>query len=145
MIMSDKELLAKYGFEETTIPEQKLYDGLPFPLVVKPAVEKNVEEWCKTVQENQKDLEQLVHKYGSILFVDFPIETPANFDKFTGKDDFLAEIYPKQIKYRTQQYKYIVFFILASFGWGHFPYLGGPAPRKNIKGNVYTSNEVKEI
>ena len=83
--MSEKELLAKFGFEETTVPEQKHYNGLPFPLVVKPAIEKNFEEWCKTVQENQKDMEELVRKYGSILFVDFPVANPECFDKFSGK------------------------------------------------------------
>lgn len=81
--MADKDLLAKFGFEETTIPQQKHYNGLPFPLVVKPAVEKNVAEWCKTVQENKQEMQQLIHKYGSILFVDFPMENPECFDKFS--------------------------------------------------------------
>ena len=83
--MCDKELLQKFGFEETTIPEQRHYGGLPFPLVVKPAVERNVEEWCKIVRENQKDMEGLVRKYGSLLFVEFPIHNPECFDKFSGE------------------------------------------------------------
>ena len=82
--MSDQEFLAKFGFEETTIPEQRHYNGLPFPLVVKPAVERNVEEWCNVVRENQADMEALVHKYGSILFVDFPMANAECFDKFSG-------------------------------------------------------------
>ena len=53
-----------------------------------------------------------VHKYGAVLFRDFPTRTPQAFDK-----------------------------IVKSFGWNVFPYVGGAAPRTLVYGDVFTTNE----
>ncbi len=82
--MADQNILTSLGFHETTIPEQKSYDGLPFPLVVEPAVSRTIQEWCSLVKENRSILEELTRKYGAILFKRFPIDNPECFDKFSG-------------------------------------------------------------
>jgi alpha-ketoglutarate-dependent taurine dioxygenase len=96
-----------------TIPEQKVFDGKPFPLILTPTVKgRDIAGWQDWVKANLTTLKDLLIQYGAILFRDFSLDTAADFDKFT-----------------------------KSFGWSEFPYLGGVSVRKLITGNVYTSSE----
>ena len=84
-VKSDMNNLAKLGIQETAIPQQKQYYGLPFPLVIQPAEHKTIEEWCSTVQKNTTFFQQLVRKYGAVLFKGFPVINPEWYDRFSGK------------------------------------------------------------
>jgi alpha-ketoglutarate-dependent taurine dioxygenase len=99
---------------EIRIPEQKVFDGRPFPLVLAPNpshVDRDAAYWIKWSTDNIDRLKLLLHQNGAILFRKFPFE-PADFDLFA-----------------------------KTFGWEEFPYVGGLATRKQIVGNVYTTNE----
>ncbi len=92
--MADTNILTRLGFQETTIPEQKHYDGLPFPLVVEPAESRTVKEWCSVVEENRTILEKLTRKYGAILFKRFPMDNPECFDRFSGMHIIVYDMIP---------------------------------------------------
>lgn len=103
------------GVKSIRIEKQKVFDGQPFPLVLTPADSFRVNDsafWSKWVKDNVAILEQLLLIYGAVLFRDFALETPTDFDEFS-----------------------------KAFGYKHFPYLGGVAVRSNIVGNVSTSTE----
>ncbi len=84
-VKSDMDTLTQLGIEETTIPEQRQYYSLPFPLVIKPTEHKTIEQWYSTVQKNSTFFQQLVRKYGAVLFKGFPVTSPECFDRFSGK------------------------------------------------------------
>lgn len=99
----------------STLSEQKVFSGLPFPLVLEPTeVSKSlgINEWCQWIKDNIPWMKKVLLKYSAVLFRGFPIDEPAYFDQF-----------------------------VKAFGYDSFPYVGGAAPRKVITGNVFTSNE----
>jgi len=103
------------GVEAIRIPEQKVYDGKPFPLVLVPSsdfADRDREFWQEWIKSNIKALTALVYQYAGILFRQFPIEEPLDFDLFS-----------------------------KAFGWEEIPYLGSYSVRKHVVGNVYTSTE----
>lgn len=51
-------------------------------------------------------------EYGAVLFRGFPINEAKDFDNF-----------------------------VKATGYNNFPYVGGAAPRTNVVGNVFTTNE----
>jgi len=94
-------------------PEQKYFDGLPFPLILTPTVTgRTSAEWQQWVRDNIDTLRSALLHYGAILFRGFSIDDPQLFDLFA-----------------------------KSFGWKEFPYVGGAAVRGPVVGNVYTANE----
>lgn len=95
-------------------PQQKVFNGQPFPLVLTPSKSqlRSIDETIVWIQDNKTTLEDLLLKNGAILFRNFPIESPENFDSF-----------------------------VKSFGYDALPYVGGAAPRRVITGNVFTANE----
>ena len=96
-----------------TLPEQKYFDGLPFPLILTPTVaDRSSADWQQWVRANLEALKSTLIKYGAILFRGFPMDTPEDFDLFA-----------------------------KSYGWAEFPYVGGVSVRSPIVGNVYTSTE----
>jgi len=96
-----------------TNPEQKYFDGLPFPLILTPTVTgRSSSEWHHWVRANLGTLKSMLITYGAILFRGFSMDTPEDFDLFA-----------------------------KSFGWTEFPYVGGVSVRTPIVGNVYTSTE----
>lgn len=100
--------------QSVSIPEQKVFDGNPFPLVLNPADQfqaKNSDFWSNWVTQNLEAIEKLLVDFGAILFRDFPFETPKEFDDFAG-----------------------------AYGYRSFPY-EGLAVRAHVVGNVYTSVE----
>lgn len=97
------------------IPEQKVFDGIPFPLVLNPAddfIHKDADFWNEWIKENVAGIEKILLKYGAILFRNFPLDKPQHFDEFS-----------------------------KAFGYKEFPYVGGMAVRTYIVGNVWTANE----
>jgi len=103
------------GVEAIRAPEQKIFDGQPFPLILAPSSsfrDRDPAFWQQWVKTNINALKELLLKYGAILFRQFPLNEPAHFDLFA-----------------------------KAFGWAEFPYVGGVSVRKPIVGNVFTTTE----
>lgn len=101
--------------EAIVLEEQKTFDGLPFPLVLKPTEASRTQTrafWQTWIQSNRLALQKLLLDFGAILFRDFNVDTPADFDLFC-----------------------------KAFGFEPFRYLGGAAVRELVVGNVLTANE----
>lgn len=107
-------------FEEIHIPQQNWVEGIPFPrvLVAGPAFSQNssTQPTAKAVGEaiirRKEWVESLLHSSGAVLFRGFPIHTPRDFNE-----------------------------VVLAFGYEELPYVGGAAPRTNVFGRVFTSNE----
>ena len=102
-------------FKEINIDEQKWFNNLPFPLVLSP--QEGFETIEKTVEfikseENRRNLLDKLIEHGAILFRGFPVNEAKDFNEFS-----------------------------LAFGWQDLPYVGGAAPRSNVTGVVFTSNE----
>jgi len=69
-------------------------------------------KWQNGLRSKKSSILEQLFKYGGIVFRGLPIATPADFDKFA-----------------------------VAFGFDSLPYVGGAAPRTNIVGNVFTTNE----
>ena len=105
------------GVKSVNIKEQKVFDGLPFPLTLSPSDDfkhKDVQFWNDWIKENLKVIESLLLKYGAILFRGFPLETDTDFDEFT-----------------------------KAFEYDPFSYSGGVSLRQSVLGNVYTATDVR--
>src|ERR1043165_2976740 len=103
------------GVKSVNIKEQKVFDGLPFPLIMSPADafnDKDSQFWNDWVKKNLKVIEGLLLKYGAILYRGFPFDSAKEFDEFA-----------------------------KAYGYKEFPYLGGVAVRVSVVGNVSTANE----
>src|SRR6218665_876481 len=103
------------GVKSVNITEQKVFDGLPFPLILSPSddfQDKDAQFWNDWVKENLKVIESLLFKYGAILFRGLALDTAKDFDEFC-----------------------------KAYGYQEFPYLGGFAQRKHVIGSVHTSSE----
>lgn len=112
---SDKEISFPEEVKAVEMSEQKVFDGIPFPLVLNPAdgfQNKNADFWKGWVETNPATLQQLLVKYGAILFRNFPFDTPKDFDDFA-----------------------------KAFGYKEFPYVGGGAVRVRVVGNTFTASE----
>jgi len=97
------------------IKEQKVFDGLTFPLILIPTdalKNKDAQFWNDWVKKNLKVLEDLLFKYGAILFRGFPFDTPKEFDEFA-----------------------------KAYGYDPFYNVNGGGVRFNVVGNVYTASE----
>lgn len=96
------------GFTKKFINEQKL------PLVIEP-IQKDIkkEEFFSLLSSQKAELQDLMLKYGGLLFRNFPL---------SNEDDFSA--------------------VIKNLGVGNFvDYIGGDSPRNKIKDGVYTSTE----
>ncbi|XP_061177233.1 uncharacterized protein LOC133185964 [Saccostrea echinata] len=101
------------------LPQQKDFNGTVFPLILSPNDNcenqtsfdsiANVIEW---VQKDKSLIEDQLLRYGAILFRDFPVNSPSDFDAF-----------------------------VKAFQYEPLPYVGGAAPRTLVVGNVFTANE----
>lgn len=104
------------GVEAIRLPEQKAFDGLPFPLVLSPLAgefqTKDGAYWQEWVVSNRSLLDALLLRFGAIVFRGFNVDTSTHFDLFC-----------------------------KSFGYSPFRYLGGAAVRVKVVGNVLTANE----
>jgi len=93
-------------------PEQKTFDGRPFPLVLTPSDVKDTSSTVKWAESERVRLQQLLLEYGAVLFRGFALERPEDFDAF-----------------------------VKAFRYEPLPYVGGAAPRTLVTGNVFTANE----
>ncbi|KAK6195352.1 hypothetical protein SNE40_000802 [Patella caerulea] len=104
-----------FPITEVTSTEQKSFNGKSFPLILS-ARSKNQLENNQTLVEwitlHSQILDLLLLKNGAILFRNFPITNPTDFDLF-----------------------------VKAFGMAPLPYVGGAAPRTVVVGNVFTANE----
>lgn len=95
-------------------PEQKIFNGLPFPLILTPKESnfKSADDTVSWLKKNKDQIKCLLLEHGAILFRGFPVHSAEKFDSF-----------------------------VKSFDYEAFPYVGGAAPRRVIIGNVFTANE----
>ena len=95
-------------------PIQKDMDGTPFPLVLQPQSSENVTltVFQKWISENRAALKEQLKDHGAILFRNFPIQNPQDFEALIEAGAFEA-----------------------------MPYVGGAAPRNKVTSKrVLTSN-----
>ena len=123
----------KLQLSETSLPQQKIFDGVAFPLVlkasatpadsVKPAVGDNGEDSgvstsltaadaVQWIADNRAWLQEQWNQRGAVLLRGLPLKTAADFNA-----------------------------VVEAFGFEELPYVGGAAPRTNIVGRVFTANE----
>ncbi|KAG6549587.1 hypothetical protein Mapa_008969 [Marchantia paleacea] len=97
------------------VADQKMVDGLAFPEVLvpsNPSQDSDPKAVAASVKQNKDFIQQILHKNGGILFRGFGLRTAADFNDFVD-----------------------------AFGYEELPYVGGAAPRTNVVGRVFTSNE----
>lgn len=99
------------------IPEQKVFNGIEFPLVLGPnkkaassTPQDALKEWVQA--STPEVVDALLLKHGAILFKDFYIDTPDRFNA-----------------------------MVEEFGFENFPYVGGAAVRRQLAPRVFTTNE----
>lgn len=99
---------------EIPIPQQKLYDGIRFPITVSPGptAPSSLSHFTQSIQFHRPFLESLLHKSGAVLFRGFSMKTASDFND-----------------------------VVEAFGYDELPYVGGAAPRTNVIGRVFTANE----
>ncbi|XP_050161099.1 clavaminate synthase-like protein At3g21360 [Malus sylvestris] len=99
---------------ETQIPQQKLFSGIQFPLVISPppAVHFTFSALTKTIEAEKPYLDAQLRKSGAVLLRGFPVNTASDFND-----------------------------VVEAFGFEELPYVGGAAPRTNVVGRVFTANE----
>eukprot|EP00897_Mesotaenium_endlicherianum_P005114 jgi/Mesen1/4630/ME000239S03903 len=132
---------ASFQVKSVSIPQQKTYENRVFPLVLSPAINTGTfhqtEAHASPDQHNGEpssgasspgsigilDVEAWVRQqkiwienqlleYGAVLLRGFPVESAADFNR-----------------------------VVEAFEWEELPYVGGAAPRTNVVGRVFTSNE----
>ncbi|CAM6118733.1 unnamed protein product [Calypogeia fissa] len=97
------------------IPEQKTFGGLSFPEVLVPSdvsLRKAGAAVAEWVKENKEFINGVLHKSSAIVFRGFGVNSAADFNAF-----------------------------VEALGYPELPYVGGAAPRTNVVGRVFTSNE----
>lgn len=103
------------GLVEGRTPEQRTFDGRAFPLLLEPVAgtdAADLSEWIQWIDKQRASLDAQLVQHGAILFRGLPVRSAADFDRFVG-----------------------------AFGLENLPYIGGAAPRTNIVGRVFTTNE----
>lgn len=99
------------------VPEQKTVNGRPFPLVLNPNPSpnnpcSNVEGVALALAQNRAWVDAQLHQHGALLLRGFPLFSAADFNA-----------------------------VVEASGCAELPYVGGAAPRTNVVGRVFTSNE----
>ncbi|XP_071731914.1 clavaminate synthase-like protein At3g21360 isoform X1 [Rutidosis leptorrhynchoides] len=100
---------------QSELPEQKKYTdaGITFPTVLIPNRNFTDHHLNDVIRDHKPWLESLLHKNGAILF--------RGFSSVSSASDFND--------------------VVEAFGYDELPYVGGAAPRTNVVGRVFTSNE----
>lgn len=101
------------GVKSVTIPEQKVFDGQVFPLILYPEWE-GARDWKIWLVDNIETIKKLVYKFGAILFRGFTIDSAQSFDDFC-----------------------------KGFGFNEYNYHGNFANRTPVVGHVYTANDAE--
>lgn len=118
MITILKQTMPENFFTETNLPKQKKYTNgdeteVIFPTVLTPNKNSGDHNLKQLINDNKPWLESVLHKNGAILFRGFSYVSSAS--------DFND--------------------VVEAFGYDELPYVGGAAPRTNVVGRVFTSNE----
>ncbi|KXS19114.1 Clavaminate synthase-like protein [Gonapodya prolifera JEL478] len=106
-----------HSFDELSIPVQRSLLGpdgspVPFPLVLASRGPATLESTLRYIEDNGVELKEKLVKHGTILFRNVGVETAVHFDAFA-----------------------------QAWGWTPYVYIGGAAPRRQIFGSVFTTNE----
>nr|XP_043617921.1 clavaminate synthase-like protein At3g21360 [Erigeron canadensis] len=100
-------------FKEVVLPEQKSYgDSVLFPAVLSPTINTSFTVFEEAIKAEMPWLDSLLKERGAILFRDFPVTSPSDFND-----------------------------VVEAFGYPEAPYIGGRASRTQVIGRVYTANE----
>ncbi|KAL3870722.1 hypothetical protein ACJMK2_038766 [Sinanodonta woodiana] len=113
-------ILADLPVREITLepPQQKVFNDKLFPLMLVPKDDQkanqflNIDSTVAWIKNQKNIIEDLLLEHGAILFREFPITCPEDFDTF-----------------------------VKAFEYEPLPYVGGAAPRTVVVGNVFTANE----
>ena len=65
------------------VPEGKLFSGKEFPLLIKPrhSIDKlNLSDLTDWIVKSQDEIDNLLLQHGALLFRNFPVESPIDFD-----------------------------------------------------------------
>lgn len=105
-------------FVESELLQQKKYNagdeaGIVFPTVLIPSPKFGDRNLKEAIRDQKPWLESVLHKTGAILF--------RGFSSVSSASDFND--------------------VVEAFGYDELPYVGGAAPRTNVVGRVFTSNE----
>ena len=95
--------------KETTLPspQQKVHDGVPFPLILTPTNSDDfptIESTLEWMRKKRAAVEEKLLKYGAVLFRGFPLQEASHFNDFVN-----------------------------IFEYDPLPYIGGSAPRNQVR------------
>ena len=95
--------------KETTLPspQQKVHDGVPFPLILTPTNPDDfptIESTLEWMRKKRAAVEEKLLKYGAVLFRGFPLQEASHFNDFVN-----------------------------IFEYDPLPYIGGSAPRNQVR------------
>ncbi|KAK4590810.1 hypothetical protein RGQ29_021126 [Quercus rubra] len=104
-------------FLEFQIPHQKLFNGIQFPSVLSPNPKSqtppsSLSLFTQAIKTEKTFLDSVLHKSGAVLLRGFPVNTASDFND-----------------------------VVEAFGFEELPYVGGAAPRSNVVGRVFTTND----
>ncbi|OIT05263.1 PREDICTED: clavaminate synthase-like protein At3g21360 [Nicotiana attenuata] len=104
--------MAENLLTQVQIPQQKHYNGVPFPAVLSPNPNSTISQLSQIIKEQKPWLSSLLNQSGAILFRGFSVNSASDFND-----------------------------VVEAFGYEELPYVGGAAPRTNVVGRVFTANE----
>ncbi|XP_075666610.1 clavaminate synthase-like protein At3g21360 [Castanea sativa] len=104
-------------FFEFQIPQQKLFNGIQFPLVLSPNPKSqtppsSLSLFTQAIKTEKTFLDSVLHRSGAVLLRGFPVNTASDFND-----------------------------VVEAFGFEELPYVGGAAPRNKVVGRVSTTND----
>ena len=105
-------MVSESPYKPAKIPEQKEFDGKPFPLILEPSQIETMDQVLTWARSEKTKLGQLLKENGAILFRGFPFQGPEHFNDFC-----------------------------ETLGIEPLPYVGGAAPRNTVYKHVHTTNE----
>ncbi|EFJ08251.1 hypothetical protein SELMODRAFT_90998 [Selaginella moellendorffii] len=95
------------------LPPPRVFDGVQFPRILAPsAASCDVGSFRGWIRQHKDWIEEQLFVSGAVLFRGFGVDSAADFDA-----------------------------VVREFGYEELPYVGGAAPRTNVVGRVFTSNE----
>ncbi|GAB4850298.1 hypothetical protein Ancab_029598 [Ancistrocladus abbreviatus] len=105
-------------FIEVQMPQQRLYNGVPFPIMFSPNTSTTTPspfsliDFIEAIKSHKPRLQSLLHDAGAILFRGFPVNSASDFND-----------------------------VVEAFGFEEYPYVGGAALRNKVVGRIFTANE----
>src|SRR5689334_11246615 len=87
MAVKFEESMSSVRVAQIEIQGQQKHFGQPFPLVLALQSSVGLETAAEWVFEHRRRLLQQASEHGAILFREFPLKTPGDFDRFVGAFD----------------------------------------------------------